>query len=72
MLKCAFMKVFVVCFHFQKYMSVPFLPIHAILCTFFTGTFFTCTFFPVPLLPYFFYLYFFYLSLFYRLPICLC
>ena len=35
MLKCAFLKVFVVCFHFQKYMSVPFLPIHAVLCTFF-------------------------------------
>ena len=65
MLKCAFIKVFVVCFHFQKYMSVHFLPIHAVLCTFFYRylfylylyyrTFFTCTFF--------------YLSLFYRLPI---
>ena len=39
MLRCVFVKVFVVvCFHFQKYMSVTFLPIHAV-------HFSTCTFF---------------------------
>ena len=52
MLKCAFVKVFVVvCFHFQKYMSVPFLPIHAVVCTFFTVLFFLYFFLPVPFLP---------------------
>ena len=46
-------------------MSLPLLPIHAVLCTFFSGTFFPVPFFPVPLLPVLFYLYFlFYLYMF--------
>ena len=60
MLRCVFVKVFVVvCFHFQKYMSVTFLPIHAVLCTFLPVPFLPVPFFPVPLLPYLFYLYLF-------------
>ena len=60
MLKCAFVKVFVVCFHFQKYLFYLFMP----FCVLFLPVpFLPVPFFPVPLLPYFF-TGTFYLSLF--------
>jgi hypothetical protein len=43
-------------------MLVPFLPIYAILCTFFTGTFLPVPFLPVPFYRYLFYRYLFYLD----------